>query len=113
MVTDNLFKSADIKQRRIYVDLVDSVKLHGGTVLIFSSMHVSGAQLDKFTGVAAILRFPCPETAEMVVVKAGNCEDSDDSSSEDSSESSGDTSDFENDSTDPFSRGCRVSGGRA
>ena len=24
-------------------------------------MHVSGEQLDKFTGVAATLRFPCPD----------------------------------------------------
>ena len=33
----------------------------GGTTRIFSSLHVSGEQLAKMTGVAAILRFPMPE----------------------------------------------------
>lgn len=37
------------------------MKIHGGLVYVFSSMHVSGEQLDKFTGVAATLRFPCPD----------------------------------------------------
>ena len=61
LVTDNLFKAADYAKRRAYVDLVNSVKEHGGNVFIFSSLHVSGEQLDKFTGVAATLRFPCPD----------------------------------------------------
>ena len=29
-------------------------------MLIFSSAHVSGEQLDQLTGVAALLRFPLP-----------------------------------------------------
>lgn len=41
--------------------LVDAVKGGGGEALIFSSMHVSGEQLDKMTGVAALLRFPLPD----------------------------------------------------
>lgn len=32
-----------------------------GDVRVFSSLHVSGEQLTQLTGVAAILRFPCPE----------------------------------------------------
>jgi protein pelota len=37
------------------------VKSTGGEVLIFSSIHESGKQLDQLTGVAAILNFPVPE----------------------------------------------------
>lgn len=42
LVTDELFRSADIATRRKYVDLVESVRSMGGTVRVFSSMHVSG-----------------------------------------------------------------------
>lgn len=61
LVTDKLFKAADVTLRRQYVNLVESVKSHGGQVFVFSSMHVSGQQLDQYTGVAATLRFPLPE----------------------------------------------------
>ena len=59
LVTDRLFKASDYTERRVYVDLVESVQKNRGVVFIFSSLHVSGQQLDKFTGVAATLRFPC------------------------------------------------------
>lgn len=58
LVTDHLFKAADVGVRKKYVDLVESVREHGGKVYVFSSMHVSGAQLDQYTGIAATLRFP-------------------------------------------------------
>ncbi|KAF9618592.1 hypothetical protein IFM89_002287 [Coptis chinensis] len=61
LITDELFRNADIPTRKKYVDLVSSVKDIGGTALIFSSMHVSGEQLATLTGIAAILRFPLPE----------------------------------------------------
>ena len=61
LVTDKLFKAKDYAKRRAYIDLVDSVREHGGQVFIFSSLHVTGEQLDRFTGVAATLRFPCPD----------------------------------------------------
>eukprot|EP01041_Mallomonas_annulata_P003773 gene3773-7490_t len=64
LVTDKLFRAADVKLRKRYVDLVESVKTHGGQVFVFSSMHVSGEQLDQYTGVAATLRFPLPEVLE-------------------------------------------------
>ncbi|KAI7879139.1 hypothetical protein K492DRAFT_217266 [Lichtheimia hyalospora FSU 10163] len=60
LVTDELFRSADIATRRKYVDLVESVRTMGGTVRVFSSMHVSGEQLNLLSGVAAILTFPFP-----------------------------------------------------
>lgn len=40
---------------------MEEVKAAGGEVLIFSSIHESGKQLDQLTGIAAILNFPLPE----------------------------------------------------
>lgn len=61
LLTDRLFKAANIYTRRRYVALAESVRTNGGLVFVFSSMHVSGEQLDSYTGVAATLRFPLPE----------------------------------------------------
>ncbi|KAG5448157.1 Protein pelota [Clonorchis sinensis] len=61
LVSDALFRSRDLEERRRYVSLVDTVKEDQGTVRIFSSLHVSGEQLNQLSGVAAILRFPIPE----------------------------------------------------
>lgn len=49
----------------------------GGKVFVFSSMHLSGAQLKNLSGVAALLRFPLPEIDAEVPVDDGD-EDSDD-----------------------------------
>jgi protein pelota len=40
--------SSDIKTRKSYVGLVESVKDNGGVVKIFSSMHVSGERMYYF-----------------------------------------------------------------
>lgn len=61
LITDSLFKNADIPARKKYAKLADSVKDSGGSVHIFSSMHVSGEQLAQLSGIAAILRFPLPD----------------------------------------------------
>lgn len=61
LISDNLFRCSNVALRKEYVKLVDSVREAGGEVKIFSSMHISGEQLDNLTGVAAILRFPMPE----------------------------------------------------
>lgn len=58
LVTDNLFRAADLATRKKYVALVDDVEESGGDIRVFSSQHVSGQQLNELTGVAAILRFP-------------------------------------------------------
>jgi protein pelota len=58
MVSDVLFRSRNIEQRKKYVKLVEKAKDQGVNVLIFSSMHISGEQLSQLTGIAAILRFP-------------------------------------------------------
>ncbi|CAI4231066.1 unnamed protein product [Auanema sp. JU1783] len=65
MLSDSLFRSNDIETRKNYVGLVESVREQNGTVLIFSSMHVSGEQLSLLTGCAAILRFPMPEIEDV------------------------------------------------
>ncbi|KAJ4773108.1 hypothetical protein LUZ62_063252 [Rhynchospora pubera] len=65
LITDNLFRNADIAERQRYVRLVESVKDSGGTVHIFSSMHASGEQLAQLTGIAALLRFPLPELDDL------------------------------------------------
>ncbi|KAL1926936.1 hypothetical protein VTP01DRAFT_5266 [Rhizomucor pusillus] len=61
LVTDELFRSADMATRKKYVALVESVRQMGGEVRVFSSMHVSGEQLNMLSGVAAILTFPLPD----------------------------------------------------
>nr|CAH7736337.1 unnamed protein product [Callosobruchus chinensis] len=61
MISDNLFRCKDVNERKEYVKLIDSVRENGGDVKIFSSLHISGEQLDQLTGIAAILRFPMPE----------------------------------------------------
>ncbi|RWS24102.1 hypothetical protein B4U80_07843, partial [Leptotrombidium deliense] len=61
LICDSLFRCENITQRKKFVALVDSVKESGGDVRIFSSLHVSGEQLDQLSGIAAILRFPIPE----------------------------------------------------
>jgi len=65
LITDELFRSADINTRRKYVNLVESVKAGGGEVFVFSVMHISGEQLQQLTGIAAILRFPLPDLEDM------------------------------------------------
>eukprot|EP00045_Choanoeca_perplexa_P006951 m.60922 g.60922 ORF g.60922 m.60922 type:complete len:128 (+) comp13867_c0_seq4:942-1325(+) len=71
---DCCYRARSVADRKRWVTLVEGVKDNAGTVFIFSSLHVSGQQLDKFSGVAAILRFPMPDLDD---------DDDDDSSDED------------------------------
>jgi protein pelota len=57
LISDHLFRSKDFKKRKIYNDLVDSVKRMKGIVVIFSSLHPSGEKLKNITGIAAILKY--------------------------------------------------------
>lgn len=61
LISDKLFRCQDVVLRKEYVELVESVRESGSDVKIFSSLHVSGEQLELLTGIAAILRFPMPE----------------------------------------------------
>lgn len=66
LISDELFRASDPTLRRKYVKLVEDVRKKGAEVLIFSSMHESGQQLNQLTGVAAILTFPLDvEVVEM------------------------------------------------
>ncbi|KAJ2792682.1 Translation factor pelota [Coemansia guatemalensis] len=58
MITDELFRSADIPTRKKYIKLIEDSQATNAEVLIFSSLHVSGERLSQLTGVAAILNFP-------------------------------------------------------
>eukprot|EP00980_Cylindrotheca_fusiformis_P024256 scaffold11680_cov142-Cylindrotheca_fusiformis.AAC.14 len=60
LVTDQLFRSSNVKTRKQYVQLVEDARAAGG-----SSMHNSGQQLQQVSGVAAILRYPMPEIADI------------------------------------------------
>ncbi|KAL2078738.1 hypothetical protein ACEWY4_026423 [Coilia grayii] len=64
LISDQLFRHQDVATRSRYVRLVDSVRDNGGNVRVFSSLHVSGDQLNQLSGVAAILRFPIPDMSE-------------------------------------------------
>jgi protein pelota len=53
-----LDSASDPKLRKTYVELVEGVQQKGAEVVMFSSMHESGQQLNQLTGIAAILTFP-------------------------------------------------------
>lgn len=61
LISDKLFRANNVAERKKFVDLVDKVRELGGDVKIFSSMHISGEQLEQLTGLCAILRFPMAE----------------------------------------------------
>merc|ERR1712115_181225 len=61
---NKLFRANNVAERRKYVELVDKVKETGGDVKIFSSLHISGEQLDQLSGICALLRFPMAEIEE-------------------------------------------------
>ena len=61
MVSDALFRSDDIEERRHYIDLTEQAKTLGAKVYIFSSLHESGEQLNQLTGIAALLKYPIPD----------------------------------------------------
>jgi len=58
LISDELFRASDPKLRKKYVELVERVQQKGAEVVMFSSMHESGQQLNQLTGIAAILTFP-------------------------------------------------------
>jgi len=75
LISDDLFRNSDVATRKKYVALVESVRENGGTVYVFSTMHVSGQQLQQVSGVAAILRYPLPDLEELEDIAAAYDED--------------------------------------
>lgn len=65
LVSDSMYRNhSDLNVRKRVMGLMDSVKDSGGKIFKFSSLHVSGEQLNSYTGIAAILRFPVFEEEE-------------------------------------------------
>ena len=54
-------RTLQLKEDLNQLELVDKVRDTGGEVKIFSSLHVSGEQLDLLSGLCALLRFPMTE----------------------------------------------------
>jgi len=48
------------------------VRERGGKVYVFSTMHISGQQLQQVSGVAAILRYPLPDLDELEDIAAAH-----------------------------------------
>ncbi|KAL3911112.1 MAG: hypothetical protein SGPRY_008818, partial [Prymnesium sp.] len=86
LITDNLFRVQNVQERRQYVELIEGAKAGGSKVHIFSSMHISGEQLAKQGGIAAILRFPLP-IDDLVAEIYGDAADASSASSSDSDSS--------------------------
>jgi len=77
LVTDSLFRSADVATRKQYVNLVETAEENGAEIRIFSSLHVSGERLSQLSGVAAILRFPLPDDMLGDIEESSSDSDSD------------------------------------
>lgn len=58
LLSDSLFRSLKVQQRKWYAELINTVKENGGEVLIFSSGSPPDQDLQKLGGVAATLNFP-------------------------------------------------------
>ena len=62
LLSNSLFRSQDVAERKRWVSLVDRVsQVEGGEVRILSSLHESGRRLEGLGNVAAILTFPCDD----------------------------------------------------
>lgn len=74
LISDEIFRSPSVARRKKFVKLVEDVKAYGGEVLIFSSMHESGQQLNGLTGIAALLSYPLDveDALEQEAVTAAN-----------------------------------------
>ncbi len=58
LLSDSLFRSLNVEERKKFIELVDEVRDNGGAVQIFIQGTQPEVSLSKYTGVAAILNFP-------------------------------------------------------
>jgi protein pelota len=65
MLTDDLLRATDPRERHFFTELAHEVTDGGGTVHVMSSAHVTGEQLKAMTGVAALLRAPMPQLEDI------------------------------------------------
>ncbi|KAF1978732.1 hypothetical protein BU23DRAFT_549459 [Bimuria novae-zelandiae CBS 107.79] len=65
LISNTLFRSNNIAERKRWVALVDRIKdVEGGEVRVLSSLHESGKRLEALGGIAAILTYPLEEMDE-------------------------------------------------
>lgn len=59
LISNTLFRSPDVAERKKWIALVDRVKqVEGGEVRVLSEAHESGKRLEALGGVAAMLTYP-------------------------------------------------------
>lgn len=58
LLSDAMLRNTHPQRRKQWVDLCEHVKSFGGDVVMFSSLHESGRQLNGLGGVAALLTYP-------------------------------------------------------
>lgn len=58
LLADSLFKSCNLSERKMYANIVDTVKQNGGTINLFIRDSPVEIDLLKLSGIAAILNFP-------------------------------------------------------
>ncbi|KAJ1445070.1 hypothetical protein M885DRAFT_551093 [Pelagophyceae sp. CCMP2097] len=68
LVLDDRLKTTDVAAKRRLLAILAAAKATGSTVVIFPSRHVAAESLVKLGGIAATLRFPCPDLADVVDV---------------------------------------------
>ncbi|OJJ86888.1 putative translation factor pelota [Aspergillus glaucus CBS 516.65] len=62
IISNRLFRSQDVAERKRWVSLVDRVRdIEGGDVRVLSSDHESGTRLDGLGSIAALCTFPVPD----------------------------------------------------
>jgi protein pelota len=65
LISNTLFRSHNLAERKRWVALVDRVKdVEGGEVRVLSSLHESGKRLEALGSIAAILTYPLEEMDE-------------------------------------------------
>jgi protein pelota len=69
LVTDSLFRSIDVTERKKYIKLVDSARDMGAKIFVFSSLHASGDKLNSLTGIAAVLHYSIPLEEDEQILK--------------------------------------------
>lgn len=60
MLTDELFRASNVATRKKYVQLVESVREHGGDVKICSALHVSGERTSSWLLVGKLVGYSSP-----------------------------------------------------
>lgn len=69
MLSESQFRSKNLALRKKLSSLMYEAQKYGAEVKIFSSMHITGQQLDQLTGIAAILKFEVPQLTSNICGK--------------------------------------------